>query len=433
MSSLARGQRERAPAALIARLHVAVGSGTGESDSPDAASCATATDPCHEDVCALAELLCQMLTGASAEAYLCSPRIKRLVAAELQPLLDRILGSQSNGNPSDAAGFLAALPAALAATSADPAGVDTVTGPRESWPAVEESRAGSQNVSSLEVVDVTPSCVAGISIGDSVATRRADPARAPELPFQKLGHYQIISRLGHGGMGEVYLGYERGLDRQVAIKVLPLRFARDSDLVRRFHAEAMAAAKLVHPNIIQIYYIGEDAGHTFFAMQYVEGMSLARLLSQRRLTLEESLAICDEVLSGLTAAHRMGLVHRDIKPANILLDKIHRRALLADFGLVKSLQESEQGHTSSGIILGTADYIAPEQGLGKPVDRRCDLYSMGVVMYQMLCGRLPFIAREHGGHFSARVPGTAGIKRSGPSHSAGVGHDCREAAGQIAR
>jgi serine/threonine protein kinase len=259
----------------------------------------------------------------------------------------------------------------------------------------EPKHTGSESASQIEVVDATPSCISGIYSAESQVNSPDGPARDGGLPFQKLGHYQILSRLGHGGMGEVYLGYERGLDRKVAIKVLPARFACDADLVRRFHSEAMAAAKLVHPNIIQIYYIGEDAGHTFFAMQYVDGMSLARLMSQgRRLTLEESLAIADEVLSGLAAAHKLGLVHRDIKPGNILLDRVHRRALLADFGLVKSLQESEMRHTSSGVILGTADYIAPEQGLGKPVDCRSDLYSMGVVMFQMLCGRLPFIARE---------------------------------------
>src|SRR5260221_5806771 len=130
------------------------------------------------------------------------------------------------------------------------------------------NRQGPVSAPRLEVVEATLSSITGIKLADSTATGREKSGPEADLPFQKLGHYPIISRIGQGGMGEVYLRYESGLDRQVAVKVLPLRFARDPDLVRRFHAEEMAAAKLVHPNIIQIYYIGEDAGHTFFAMQH---------------------------------------------------------------------------------------------------------------------------------------------------------------------
>jgi serine/threonine protein kinase/WD40 repeat protein len=244
-------------------------------------------------------------------------------------------------------------------------------------------------------LEPSASCVSGVEVREGRTPEGTRPGDDSGLPFEKLGHYEIVSRLGQGGMGDVYLGYERSLDRRVAIKVLPSQFARDPDLVRRFRAEATAAARLVHPNIIQIYYIGEDSGHHFFAMQFVDGMSLARLLSQHpRLTIDESLAIIDEVLSGLVAAHRQGFVHRDIKPGNILIDREHRRALLADFGLVKSLEDSAAARTSMGTVLGTADYIAPEQGLGKTVDCRSDLYSTGVVLYQLLCGRLPFIASE---------------------------------------
>ena len=141
-------------------------------------------------------------------------------------------------------------------------------------------------------------------------------------------------------MGDVYRGYERALDRHVAIKVLPADRARSQDFVMRFKAEATAAAKLVHPNIIQIYFIGEDAGHHFFAMQYVEGESLADLLHRRgKLSVDDALAIVEQALAGLSAAHEQGMVHRDIKPGNILLDSRNRRAILADFGLVKSISK----------------------------------------------------------------------------------------------
>ena len=216
------------------------------------------------------------------------------------------------------------------------------------------------------------------------------PTGRDELPFTRLGHYEVVGWIGHGGMGDVYRGYERTLDRTVALKVLPAELSREPEFVRRFYAEASAAARVVHPHVIQIHFIGEDAGHHFFAMQYVDGESLDALLTRRgKLTLVETLLILEQVLSGLSAAHRQGLIHRDIKPGNILLDRVHQRALLADFGLVKSLAALE-GRTATGIVMGTVDYIAPEQGRGQPVDHRVDLYAVGVLIHQLLCGRLPF-------------------------------------------
>lgn len=212
------------------------------------------------------------------------------------------------------------------------------------------------------------------------------------LPFASLGHFQIVARLGHGGMGDVYLGYEPALDRKVAIKVLPPELARQEDFVRRFRAEATAVARLTNPNVVQIHFIGEDQGHYFFAMQYVEGESLAEMLARRgRLKPDETLAIVEQMLAGLAAAHKQGIVHRDIKPANILLDRENHRALLADFGLVKSVAAGAK-MTATGIVMGTVDYISPEQGRGQPVDARSDLYSVGVLMYHMLSGNLPFEA-----------------------------------------
>jgi serine/threonine protein kinase len=205
-----------------------------------------------------------------------------------------------------------------------------------------------------------------------------------------LDKYRIIERIGSGGMGDVYKAYDAALDRQVAIKVLPAELARQGDFVQRFQAEAAAVAKVAHPNIVPIYSVGEDAGQYFFVMQYIRGESLDAFLAQRkRLPIEVTLAIVEQVLHGLAAAHACGLIHRDIKPANILLQHEHNRALIADFGLVKRLADGPS-QTITGIILGTVDYLSPEQARGKGVDARSDLYSLGVMMYEMLAGRLPF-------------------------------------------
>jgi WD40 repeat protein/serine/threonine protein kinase len=213
----------------------------------------------------------------------------------------------------------------------------------------------------------------------------------PDLPFARLGHYEILARLGRGGMGDVYLAYEEALRRQVAVKVLPRELARDAAFVRRFHHEAAAIARLDHPNVVPIYYSGQDAGHHFFVMQYVEGESLAqRLERQGRLAADDALAILERCLAGLEAAHDAGLVHRDVKPANILIEGKTGRVLIADFGLARTTDTS--GPTATGQVLGTAEYIAPEQALGQPVDGRTDLYALGGVAYQMLSGRLPFQA-----------------------------------------
>ena len=212
------------------------------------------------------------------------------------------------------------------------------------------------------------------------------------LPFSRLGHYEIVGRLGSGGMGDVFKGYDAELDRYVAIKVLPPEFARQEGAVSRFRAEAAAAAKVEHPNIVPIYSIGIDDGRQFFAMQLVDGQTLSQFLAEQpTVPLETTLRIVEQVVSGLAAAHRLGLVHRDIKPGNILLTDGGQRALVADFGLVKSLHQVHKV-TATGVVVGTMDYISPEQGQGEDIDGRSDLYSVGVLCYQMLAGHLPFAA-----------------------------------------
>ena len=223
------------------------------------------------------------------------------------------------------------------------------------------------------------------------APPRRERSVAP-LPFSRLGHYEIVARLGSGGMGDVFKGYDAELDRYVAIKVLPPEFARQEGAVTRFRAEAAAAAKVEHPHIVPIYSIGTDEGRHFFAMQFVDGQTLGQFLTEQRVVpLETTLQIIEQIVSGLAAAHRFGLVHRDIKPGNILLTDGGQRALVADFGLVKSLHQ-ERKVTATGVVVGTMDYISPEQGQGGEVDGRSDLYSVGVLFYQMLAGRLPFAA-----------------------------------------
>ncbi|MCL4110331.1 UNVERIFIED_CONTAM: hypothetical protein GTU68_057503 [Idotea baltica] len=193
-------------------------------------------------------------------------------------------------------------------------------------------------------------------------------------------------------MGDVYLGYEADLDRHVAIKVLPQEFARKPDFARRFRQEAAAAAGLSHPNIVQVFFSGQDSGLPFFAMQFVEGESLSELLTRTPvLSVDQTVVLILHALCGLAHAHQQQMVHRDIKPGNLLIDHQLRRALLADFGLVKSMQEAN-ALTATGVVMGTAEYISPEQGQGLLVDHRSDLYSVGVMMYQMLSGSLPFAA-----------------------------------------
>ncbi len=230
-----------------------------------------------------------------------------------------------------------------------------------------------------------------------------------------ISHYQIMEKLGEGGMGVVYKAEDTKLKRRVALKFLPLQMTADPEAKERFEREAQAAAALNHPNIVTIHEIGEHEGQVFIAMEYVEGRTLKELISvgaeprvcpdfidiqkkgehrgsplpiaSRPLSLAQVIEIATQLASGLAAAHEKGIVHRDIKPQNILVDKGDRVKIL-DFGLAKLKGISSLTKESS--TLGTVHYMSPEQTMGKDVDQRSDIWSLGVVLYEMITGRLPF-------------------------------------------
>jgi two-component system LytT family response regulator len=215
-----------------------------------------------------------------------------------------------------------------------------------------------------------------------------------------LAHYKILSLLGKGGMGEVFLAEDTRLHRKVALKVLLPEVAEDTEKLARFVQEARAASALSHPNAAHIYEIGEANGRHFLAMEYIEGATLETRLSGEPLPLAEIISIGAQVADALDAAHMRGIAHRDIKPANLMIDSRSCVKVL-DFGLAKILpvagteipsssQLATQFLTSGGVVLGTVSYMSPEQALGRDIDHRTDLFSLGVVMYQMATGKLPF-------------------------------------------
>ncbi len=206
-------------------------------------------------------------------------------------------------------------------------------------------------------------------------------------PGSRLGRYQILEQIGRGGMATVFRAYDPELDRHVAVKVLPSFQAEDPTFVERFRQEAQSIARLNHPNIIQVYDFGEDKGFTFIVMEYVTGGTLARHVTHA-LALEEVLEWVSPIAQALEYAHSQSIVHRDIKPANVLVDE-NGKPKLSDFGLARML-EGGADLTGKGTILGTPAYMAPEQALGRPADQKLDLYSLSVIVYEMLVGQVPF-------------------------------------------
>ncbi len=212
---------------------------------------------------------------------------------------------------------------------------------------------------------------------------------ADGLAGTRLQHFELVRLLGRGGMGAVYYGTDLSLQRPVAIKVLAIDIAHDPEVVERFEREARSQARLRHPNVAQIYFIGEDRGFHFFVMEYLEGPGLDALLAQGTpLAWTQALDYTLAAARGLRAAMAHGFVHRDVKPSNLMLDN-EAGVKILDFGLVKSMHGDAQ-LTRDGAIIGSPLYMAPEQGRGQTSDHRSDIYSLGCTLYHMLAGRPPF-------------------------------------------
>lgn len=213
-----------------------------------------------------------------------------------------------------------------------------------------------------------------------------------ELLGRRLGPFEIVEEIGRGGMGVIYRAVQYPLQREVALKVMSPLLGHDPEFVQRFIREAQIAARLSHPNIVYVYDQGQIDGYLYIVMEYVNGLDLGAVLEQRgSLPVSETLALVQQICQALAYAHQEGVVHRDIKPSNVILDR-QRRVKITDFGLAKAL--AFPSVTSTGEILGSPEYLSPEQYRGEAVDARVDVYALGLVLYQMITGRPAFQAAD---------------------------------------
>jgi len=231
-----------------------------------------------------------------------------------------------------------------------------------------------------------------------IATRIIENAQADSLVGQTFGHYKISKRIGSGGMGEVYLATDTTAGRKAALKLLPMRFTGDAERLKRFRQEAHAVVALNHPNILTVYEIGENHSTHYIASELIEGETLRQRLARRRMELSDAVDVAIQVASALAAAHEAGIVHRDINPGNIML-RHDGYVKVLDFGIAKLAEQEGQMpkdeallliQTNLGSILGTVPYMSPEQACANPVYKRTDIWSLGVLLYEMVTGREPF-------------------------------------------
>ena len=206
------------------------------------------------------------------------------------------------------------------------------------------------------------------------------------------GRFRLERPLGHGGMGAVYLAHHTALDREVAIKVLPVELSAEASFAKRFEREARSMARMDHPHIVRVYDFGRTQdGHPYFVMEFIDGCDLHHLIQNGKIDVPQALQIVTQICDALSYAHSMGIVHRDIKPSNVLIDR-QGRVKIADFGLARPMEERKaesSALTQSGSVLGTLEYMAPEQLMGKPADHRADIYALGVLIYELLTGDVP--------------------------------------------
>lgn len=215
-----------------------------------------------------------------------------------------------------------------------------------------------------------------------------------KLEGQKLGKYELIERMAQGGMAEVYAAFQPGVERTVVLKVLHGHLVDNQDIVARFQREARAAGRLQHPHIVRVIDIGIEDDNYFMVMDYLQGGTLGDYLKARgRIPAEAALRLAAQLIDALQSAHAQGIVHRDIKPSNILFaDDSYEQVLLTDFGLASLRDDADGSLTVTGAMVGTPTYMSPEAVRGEVCDERSDLYSLGVVLYEMVTGKPPYIA-----------------------------------------
>ena len=248
-----------------------------------------------------------------------------------------------------------------------------------------------REVEALLAADSSDESVTAMLPTQVIAAGLAD-AQTEYLIGTQISHYEILSRIGAGGMGEVFLAKDTQLGRRVALKLLPLEFTRNQERIRRFEREARTTSALNHPSILTIYETGQQHNRHFIVTEFIEGQTLRQVLAEGKIELQTILDIVAQIASALAAAHEIGIVHRDIKPENVMV-RSDGYVKVLDFGLARVTERNNSDdsfHTVNGVVMGTVRYMSPEQARGQEVDGRSDLFSLGIMLYEMIAGHAPF-------------------------------------------